>query len=99
MESIKKSNKQDDTDVTLSRWIAPSFSKMFQYEGVIEMIIGSCLIFFKFRVVSKNILNSNFKSEYAGIIVSSKFKFSLNVLGMFPIIFRIHANVFRLSHT
>lgn len=62
LESIKKGNKEDDTDIILSRWFAPSFAKMFQYEGVIEMIIGSCLIFFKFRVVSKNILNSNFKS-------------------------------------
>ena len=50
----------------LRRWKSPSFGKLLAGEGVASMLAASCLIFFKFRAVSKSIVTSEPRSN--GII-------------------------------
>jgi hypothetical protein len=47
----------DLSDDALKRWKIPQLTKLFEIDGVIGLLISSCLVFFKFRIVSKQAIN------------------------------------------
>jgi hypothetical protein len=47
----------DLSDDALKRWKIPQLTKLFKIEGVIGLLISSCLVFFKFRIVSMQEIN------------------------------------------
>ena len=47
----------DLSEDALKRWKIPQLTKLFEIDGVIGLLISSCLVFFKFRIVSKQAIN------------------------------------------
>ena len=47
----------DLSDDALKRWKIPQLTSVLGIDGVIGLLISSCLVFFKFRIVSKQAIN------------------------------------------
>jgi hypothetical protein len=47
----------DLSEDALKRWKLPQLTKLFEIDGVIGLLISSCLAFFKLRIVSKQAIN------------------------------------------
>lgn len=86
---------EDQIEYMLKRWKTPSFIKLISQQGVIDMTICSCLIFFKFRIVNKAIITENYNQFFQGIIVNTLITIFFS-LGLFLDILRVPINFTRL---
>jgi hypothetical protein len=68
----------------LKRWKTLSFLQTLRLNGIIRMMIISCLIFFKYRIVNKMVVLITIKEEQKQSLFVSFFNIEIN-LGLFPV--------------